>query len=317
MANFKARVNSFLSTDTILPDFIAWAKIHSFPGLMKIPLYDVLVTLRSNFKLTDIMLRSSAIAFDLLIAFFPFTIFLLTTLPYFPIENSISILESYLHGLIPLNVEKALFSLINDTIQPRSGLLSIGFIAAVWFASNGMNTLINAFDQVEWVEKYKRPFMVQRGIGLFLTLVLASLLAMAVVSIVLSNVILSIIENYVTIDYITKGFILSARWIPTVILVYLFIATIYRIGPAIKKKIPFFSIGAAVATILFILVSAVISYFFNNFANYNRIYGSLGAVIAVMLWLQTNMLIILIGYELNLSVLGSKEKIKFINQLKS
>ena len=192
--DLKSRMNTFLMTDTIYPELVAWSKAHTLPGLMKLPVFEVVKTLRSNFKMTDIILRSSAIAFDLLMAFFPFTIFLLTTLPYFPIENAIALFESYIHGLIPLNVEKAVFSLINDTIQPRGGLLSIGFVAAMWFASNGMNTLIKAFDQVEWVEKYKRPFFSQRGISLILTLILALLLAMAVISIVLSNVILSLIH---------------------------------------------------------------------------------------------------------------------------
>jgi len=308
MIDFKKYWHHFILHDTIIPDLKEWTKTHSLPGLGKVPLYNVLKLLQSNLTFTDVMLRASAISFNLLMAFFPFTIFLLTTLPYFPIDNALSLFESYIHGLIPLNVERALFGLITDTIQPRSGLLSLGFIAAAYFASNGMIALMNAFDQVQGLEKFNRNFFVQRGIALLLTLVLTLILATSVITIVLSRVILSIIDDYVTFDYFTKGFILSARWLPIVLLVYVFLAAIYRFAPSIKYKIPFFSIGAAIATILLIVVSAIISYFVNNFANYNKIYGSIGAVIALLIWLQTNMFVILFGYEVNLSVIGARTR---------
>ena len=310
--NSKLRSNwkQFIRKETILPELRLWSITHTMPGLKGVPVFDVSRQLGRNLQITDIMMRASAISFNLLLALFPFTIFILTTLPYFPIDNAIGLFESYIHGLIPRNVERAMFHLINDTIRPRTGLLSIGFIAAVYFATNGMIALINAFDQVKWAERYRRNVLQQRGVALLLTGVLVLLLATAVVSLVLSNVILNIIDSYVTIDYLTKGFILSARWIPTVALVFIFIATIYHFAPSIKPRISFFSVGAVVATVLLILVSAVISYFVNNFSNYNKIYGSIGAIIAFMVWLHTNMLVILFGYELNLSVMAAYSKIK-------
>lgn len=308
--------NDFLRQETIIPELRQWSKEHTLPGLQGVAVYEVLHQLKKNLQLTDVMMRGSAISFNLLMALFPFTIFVLTTLPYFPIDNAIGLFESYIHGLIPRNVERGMFHLINDTIKPRTGLLSIGFIAAAFFATNGMIALINAFDQVKWGKRIKRNFLQQRGLAFLLTGVLLLLLATSVISLVLSNVILNIIDSYVTIDYLTKGFILSARWMPTIALLFIFLGTIYHFAPSIRPRMPFFSIGAVIATLLLILVSAVISYFVNNFSNYNKIYGSIGAIIAFMLWLHTNMLVILFGFELNLSIMHAQGVRSHIQDIK-
>lgn len=143
---------------------------------------------------------------------------------------------------------------------------------------------------------------------MFLTFLMFLLLVVTVVAFVLANQILKIVGQFVTIDYITKGLILAARWIPVFILMYGLLTLIYRLGPSIKAKIPIFAFGTFLTTLLCILDSLLISYFVNNFSNYNKIYGSLGTIIALMIWLQTNMFLIFIGYELNLIVMRLPRK---------
>lgn len=298
----KAFFEEFLKTQTIYYEFIGWSKKRTLPGLRGQSIYRVFTELTQHLQKANIPLKASAITFNFMVAAFPFTIFLLTLLPYFHIGNAIDLLRSSVGSLMPSTVEIALFNLIEDTVKPRGGLLSIGFIAALFFASNGVINLISAFDQSELAVIHPAHPIKKRIKAIFLTILVFLLLVTTVITFVLANQILRIIGLYVTIDYITKGLILAARWIPVFFLMYALLTLIYRVGPSIKKKISFFSFGTFLTTLLCIGVSLLISYFVNNFSNYNKIYGSLGAIVALMLWLQTNMFLIFFGYELNLIV---------------
>jgi len=301
-SEYKSVAERFLRTQTVYYELIRWSKCHTLPGLKQQSIYRVFTELITHLRKANLSLKASAISFSFMVAAFPFTIFLLTLLPYFHIHNAVEVLKSSIGSLMPSAVEIALFNLIEDTIKPRGGLLSLGFIAALFFASNGVINLINAFDQSELaVIKHGFPLK-KRAKAIFLTILLFLLLVTTIIAFVLANQILRILGLYITIDYITKGLILAARWIPVFILMYALLTVIYRVGPSIKKKIPFFSFGTFITTVLCIIVSLLISYFVNNFSNYNKIYGSLGAIVALMVWLQTNMFLIFIGYELNLIV---------------
>ena len=104
--------------------------------------------------------------------------------------------------------------------------------------------------------------------------------------------------------------LLTARWLIVLILFYSIIAIIYRYGPNLKIRSSYFSPGANVATIGIITTSLGFAYYLNRFGNYNAIYGSLGAILITLLWIKINALIILIGYELNVSIVVNKNKLK-------
>jgi len=304
----KTPFEQFLESETVYHELIGWAKVHTLPGLKGRSIFRVFGELMVHLKKAKIPLRANAISFNFMLAAFPFTIFLLTLLPYFRIENAVDLLKSSIGNLLPANVEMTLFSLIEDTIRPRGGLLSLGFIVALFFASNGVMNLIRAFDQSELANIQPIHWFKKRMKAMLLTFLMFLLLIVTVVAFVLANQILRIVGLYVTIDYITKGLILASRWIPVFILMYGLLTLIYRLGPSIKAKIPFFSFGTFLTTFLCIIDSLLISYFVNNFSNYNKIYGSLGTIIALMIWLQTNMFLIFIGYELNLIVMRLPRK---------
>lgn len=303
-------LNEFIQRETVIPNIKRWGATHSIKGLYGLPVNLVIKTMIGSFKNYSLMTRASAITFNLILAFFPFTIFLLTTLPYFNIENAIDLLEQSMDGLVPKNVESVIFGLIDDTVKPRGGLLSIGFILAMFFASNGMIALMNAFDLTSITRINSRPPLRKRMIAIFLTMLMVTALIVSVTSIVLSGQILELAKEYIHIDYITEGLILGFRWIPVILLIFLIISIIYRFGPSFDLKIPFFSIGGVTATLGCIVVSLLISYLVNNFTNYNRIYGSIGTIIALMIWLQYNIVVILMGYELNVAILFQRKQHK-------
>ncbi|HMY83528.1 MAG TPA: YihY/virulence factor BrkB family protein [Saprospiraceae bacterium] len=297
-----SRLAAFMREQTVYFELIDWSRIHTLPGLRGQSIYRIFSELGVHLKRSNIALKASAISFSFMVASFPFMIFLLTLLPYFHIQNAVDVLKSNIGNLLPTNVENTLFGLIEDTIKPRGSLLSIGFISALFFASNGVLNLMSAFDQSERAKTLEINWVKKRMKAILLTILLFLLLVVTIIAFVLANQILQIIGLYINIDYITRGLILAARWVPVFFLMYGLLTLIYRLGPSIKRKIPFFTIGTYMTTFLCILVSLLISYFVNNFSNYNKIYGSLGTIAALMLWLQTNMILIFVGYELNLII---------------
>lgn len=297
-----SRLAAFMREQTVYFELIDWSRIHTLPGLRGQSIYRIFSELGVHLKRSNIALKASAISFSFMVASFPFMIFLLTLLPYFHIQNAVDVLKSNIGNLLPTNVENTLFGLIEDTIKPRGSLLSIGFISALFFASNGVLNLMSAFDQSERAKTLEINWVKKRMKAILLTILLFLLLVVTIIAFVLANQILQIIGLYINIDYITRGLILAARWVPVFFLMYGLLTLIYRLGPSIKRKIPFFTIGTFMTTFLCILVSLLISYFVNNFSNYNKIYGSLGTIAALMLWLQTNMILIFVGYELNLII---------------
>ena len=93
-------------------------------------------------------------------------------------------------------------------------------------------------------------------------------------------------------------------------MLFLGITTIFNFGPAIKSKLKVFSAGAILATIFIILTSILFSYYINNFSQYNKIYGSIGTLMIILIWMYFNAIILLTGFELNASILNAKEQIK-------
>ncbi|HMZ24072.1 MAG TPA: YhjD/YihY/BrkB family envelope integrity protein, partial [Saprospiraceae bacterium] len=156
-----SRLAAFMREQTVYFELIDWSRIHTLPGLRGQSIYRIFSELGVHLKRSNIALKASAISFSFMVASFPFMIFLLTLLPYFHIQNAVDVLKSNIGNLLPTNVENTLFGLIEDTIKPRGSLLSIGFISALFFASNGVLNLMSAFDQSEraktleinWVKK--------------------------------------------------------------------------------------------------------------------------------------------------------------------
>ena len=131
---------------------------------------------------------------------------------------------------------------------------------------------------------------------------MALILVASVIFVILGNTILGLVFTYVKADWITRMIVFGFRWVVILMLFYAGISTIFRFGAPTAQKIPFFNPGALLATILSICTSWGFSFYVDNFGNYNKLYGSIGTLIVLMVWIQINCMIILIGYELNAGI---------------
>ncbi len=262
--------------------------------------------------------RASSLSFNFFLALFPAIIFFFTLIPYVPIPHFQDQLLELIKNVLPNNAYEATRSTIEDIIRhQRGGLLSFGFIAALYFATNGVHAMIDAFNKTfHTIET--RSFLKTRVISLILTIVLSFLVVTAIILMITNEYFVKWVVHHGLLKSKTQLLILlSAKWIIIVALLFFTISFIYYFGPSRKKKWRFISAGSTLATILSILTSIGFSYFVNNFGQYNKLYGSVGTLIVMLLWIYFNSLILLIGFELNASINKAKDEDNIIQKHRS
>ncbi|MGD1844574.1 MAG: YihY/virulence factor BrkB family protein [Salibacteraceae bacterium] len=277
------------------------------PGFDGMPLYDVLAFFIRSLQQGALVTRASSLAFKFFLALFPAMIFLFTLLPYIPIEDFTDKLLIQLQFMLP---EEA-YQLSKDTVEDlaenrREGLLSFGFLFTIYLATNGINAMIEAFNQSILLAE-KRNFIMQRLAALALMFILLFLAIIAMFLIIFSNI---IIDKLMAIDLLHEGLeiwlVTAGKWLVILGFFYFSVSFIYYVGPSRKEKFRFFSAGSSLATLLIIAVSYGFAYYVNHFGNYNKLYGSIGTLMVIMLWIYFNCLILLMGFELNASIMGAK-----------
>ncbi|MBV6428089.1 MAG: hypothetical protein KIPDCIKN_02614 [Haliscomenobacter sp.] len=303
---------------------LLWAKTHSFPGFFKVSVYDVAVGLQNELRKYDLFIRANAVAYSFFLALFPSLIALFTLIPilkktilhYLPEGEQFDMhLQAELQRLMPGVAGQRLFDFIEDiTNHPRVALLSFGFLMAIYFASNGMLALMQGFDKSYPLTFVKRSPYAKRGIAILLTFILGLLLISSVILIILGDFLIHFFSDLVGLDWISSLLLSGLRWVIIFALFYFSIGIIYRMGAATRKKFRLFTPGASVATFLSIISSLVFSAYVNNFNTYNELYGSIGTIIILMLWIQINAFSLLIGFELNASIAVNRDERQHIFQ---
>jgi len=319
----------WISNLPILKQILDWSKVYSLPGFSGVPIYNIIVFIYKEVLRDNITTRANSVAFSLFLGIFPFIIFLFTLLPYIFVpedftafleqvlpEGSVlsysgtylDILQDYLSSILPNNANDYLLSMIEGIVGiKREGLLSLGFLLAIFFSSSGMLTIMIGFDKSYRESFKKRSYFKKRLVAVGLTILLASLLIASFFLLIIGNLILGFLSDLLGLTDSFVWIITFVKAIAAFILLYIGITIIYIYGPSLKKKTAFINPGSILATVLSILTSVGFSYFINNFGRYNELYGSIGALIVIMLWLQFNAFIILIGYELNASIAVNRD----------
>ncbi len=292
---------------------VSWTKRTTIFGLDGVPIFNVLKFLYEEAKDDSIVTRANSMTFSFFIALFPSIIFLFTLLPMIPTsaDYALDIRES-VHGLLPEQSEEYLFSIIADIVsQQRKGLLSFGLILAIFFASNGMLSLISGFEKVDHnITFKKRSWVKKRIIAVGLTIFVSTLFIVSSALIVLGHFIINFLDLYFDLNnWAVLGFSVL-RWVIIILLIYNIIAIIYKFAPPVHRRFSYFSPGTNIATFLIITVSIGFSYFVSNFGKYNELYGSIGALIVTLLWFNLICFVILVGFEINASIAINRDLIQ-------
>lgn len=278
------------------------------PGFQKLPLYDVLVFFVRALLNGTISTRASAMAFSFFLALFPAIIFLFSVIAFLPIKNLEILLLDYLKFGLPNEAFELSKSTILDlALNQRGSLLSFGFLSMIVFASNGVNTMIDMFNQSVLTTE-KRPFFKQWFIAITLMFVLFLLLIISTGLIVFWQ---WLAENLLHISFFSSfaGFLIEiGKWMVVFCFIYFAISVIYFLAPATRNYWTFFSAGSTLSTLLIIIFSLGFAYYVNHFGQYNKLYGSIGTLIVIMLYIFFNSAVLLIGFELNAAIAGAKKR---------
>jgi len=279
------------------------AKKITLPGFDGMAIYDVMVFFWRSIVDGALTTRASAIAFSFFVALFPAIIFLFTLIPYIPIEN----FQNELFLLIKDMVPETAFTAIEDTVQDiltrqRGDLLSLGFFMALIFSTNGLASMMTAFD-ASLHSFERRTWAGQRLIALLLLAILSILITVAIALITSGQ---HVINYLVLNDYLKDDFtfyLLSVgKWFVVLFLFFIANSFLYYLAPAKKTKWRFISAGGTLATVLSVITFAGFSYYINNFGQYNKLYGSIGTLLVILLLMYILSLILLVGFELNASI---------------
>jgi membrane protein len=274
----------------------------SLPGFEGIPIYDAIWFFIRGIQKGSLNTRAASIAFNFLLAIGPGVVFLLAMIPYLPIENFQQELLGVLNQVMPENSYIAIESLLNEIFQKRAGLPFFGFLVSLFFAQKGIHGMIEAFNATYHVVE-TRPWLKQRMVAIKLVFIYYFLIILAVILMFFNK---SFIKQLVELDIIKRDLtyylLLFGRWVIIVGLTFFCISFLYFLAPIRETKWRFYSAGSTLATILVIIASLGFSYFVNHFAQFNKFFGSIGALVALMLWINFNALSLLIGYELNASI---------------
>lgn len=294
----------------IVKNTLQWSKRIVLPGFDGIPLFDVVTFLIKGLQESSLTTRASSLAFRFFLALFPAIIFLLSLLPYIPLDEFYVNLLVILQEFLPDEAFKMAESTLDDLLNKKHDtLLSLGFIFAIYFASDGVNAMILEFNHSFHSVKKDVSFIKQRAISFLLLGILTLLMVCAIFLMVFYKVIINylISNDWVSSD-ISLGALGIIKMLTLLILFFTGISSIYYFGNLKGGKFRFISAGSTLATGLAILLSAGFGFYVNNFATYNKVYGSIGTLIVVLLWLYFNSLVLLIGYELNVSIAHAKDE---------
>ncbi len=282
------------------------SKETSLPGFRGIPLYDVLKFFISQVKTVGMTERASAIAFNFVMAIPPAIIFLFTLLPLMPITDKF---QQELYGLIRDVVpgEKDHLVLINflkDFINnPRNDLLSLGFLLSLYFSSNAIIGVMRSFDK-NYIGFKKRKGIQKRLTAIKITVVLYFFVFTTLLLFIGQGNVLNFlgVENK-----FIRMIITNIRWVIIVLLLFASISFIYRHAPAVHKKWRMINPGSILASALTLLFTLGFSWWVSRFGDYNELYGSISTVLILMALIFVNSLVLLIGFELNVSITTLKK----------
>jgi membrane protein len=282
---------------------IRWTQHIVPPGFEGFSLYHISRFFFLALHQGQLITRASAIAFRLFLAFFPAIIVLLTLIPFIPIADFQLKLLGMFQEMLPLEVYRFIEGLLHDLlVRKHSALLSVSFVLGLYFASNSIDAILRGFSASYHVTRWHTPLR-QRIISLILMFVLTVLCVVAMGLLTLSSWALSLIKHsgYAMSQLERVGFF-TVKWSTTLLLMLCAISLLYYAGSPGERRFRLVTPGAILALLLVMVLSQALAFFFGSITDYNALYGSIGAILAVQLWLYFNMIVLLVGFELNTSI---------------
>ncbi|MBS4077134.1 MULTISPECIES: YihY/virulence factor BrkB family protein [Pseudomonas] len=269
-----------------------------FPDMKGLPLHRVMVRTVTEFVDDEMSTYASALAYQMLFSLFPFILFLIALIGFLHLPDFFSWLRLQSELVLPPQALESVNPVIDQLQQSKGGLLSVGIVIALYTASAGVRLMMSAmnaaYDVVEGRPIWKRfPLSVVYTVGI------AGMLLMAAALMVLGPQVMGWIAAQVGLEEVIVTIWTIARWPVIVILMMVAVALIYYVMPDVKQEFRFITPGSVLAVVVWIIASLGFAFYVKTFANYNAMYGSIGAIIVLLLYFYISAAVLLLGAEMN------------------
>ncbi|WP_343330182.1 YihY/virulence factor BrkB family protein [Polaribacter staleyi] len=289
---------------------VKFGKKIKVPGLQGMSLYDVIEMYIIGIVKGALTTRAGGIAFSFFMAVFPFMLFILTLIPYIPIEGFQEGLFSFIKEILPPQTFEAVNTVIGDIINNQyGGLLSFGFLLSIFLMTNGVNAIFGGFEysyHVTDVRNVFRSYFISLGVSLLMSF----FLIVTITSLILYQVALSKIDETGWLNTSDLNLFLLGKNALFLIMLFTIVSLLFRYGTKQGKETKFFSAGAILTTVVSLFTFYLFGIYVVKFAQYNQLYGSIGTLLILMLFVWLNAIILLLGFELNASIYSLRRRNK-------
>jgi len=269
---------------------------------------EVTLNVHREVQRTRVLNMAAGLSYYFLLSLFPLLIALATLLGYLPIPNLFEQSMDFAARFVPSEAMGLVRKILQSVLTPnRGGLLSIGLIGTLWAASGGFSAMVDALD-IAYDARSSRPMLKQRLLALGLTFMTGGLMAIAMLLTIVGDRAGHFLSNVLHLSYVFELGWPYLRWGIIGLCIVLSMELLYFFGPNVKQRFKHTLPGALVGTVLWVLISAAVNVYVSNFAHYNKTYGTIGAVVALMFWLYVSSIAILVGAELNTELLKAEGK---------
>ncbi|WP_298781440.1 YihY/virulence factor BrkB family protein [uncultured Polaribacter sp.] len=290
----------------IINILVALGKKIKIPGLEGMSLYDVVEMYILGIVKGALTTRAGGIAFSFFMAVFPFLLFILTLIPYIHIDGFQEGLFSFIKEILPPQTFEAVNVVIGDIINNQyGGLLSFGFLLSIFLMTNGVNAIFSGFEYSYHIKELRNAFK-SYFVSLGVSLLMSFFLIITVILILFYQVALTKIDDLGWLQTDDLNLFYYGRFLIFLVMIFTIVSLLFRYGTKQGKETKFFSAGAILTTVVSLFTFYLFGIYVTKFAQYNQLYGSIGTLLILMLFVWLNAIILLLGFELNASLYSLK-----------
>ncbi|RJG07579.1 YihY/virulence factor BrkB family protein [Noviherbaspirillum cavernae] len=268
------------------------------PGLRGIGPLELVTTSVKEFVDDDMVTHAAALAYEVLFSIFPFIIFLIALLGFLELSDFFEWLQERAQILLPQEAMQPVNAVIDELQQKNGSLASLGMIMTLWTASAAMRVTMHALNIAHDVSE-SRPVWKRFPLSIFYTIGIAVMLIAAIVLLAIGPQTIQWLAYQAGVEQLFVILWAWLRWPAALLLLMLVVALIYYVAPDAEQEFHFISPGATIAVLAWIAASLGFNYYLRNFGDYSATYGSIGAIIALLLYFFLSSAVMLFGAEVN------------------
>ncbi|WP_148926529.1 YihY/virulence factor BrkB family protein [Stutzerimonas stutzeri] len=260
--------------------------------------FELLKRTFKEFSNDDMTTYASALAYRAIFSLFPFLLFLVSLLGLLDLQEFFTWLREQVSLVLPPDALELVNPVIDEMQQKKGGFLSFGILVALWSAAIGVRSLMNAMNKAYDVEE-GRPTWKLILLSVVYTIGLALILLATAALMIIGPQVIEWLADQVGLKDIVVTLWTWLRWPVVVVLMMLVLAVIYYVTPDVEQEFRFITPGSVLAVIVWIAASIAFGLYVQNFGNYDATYGSIGAVIVLLLYFYISAAVLLFGAEMN------------------